>query len=256
MRGSSSLPAYASPGDRRRRAAVHPRVQLLPPEYLLGAAVFVWAGRRSLPSAGETAQGEPAIGRGMMPQIWPCPTHGSRRSILVSRDDGGHERGTGPTGGDGARSGRPDGTCCLRLAAWRALVSRSICGPLPVPPASLRTWNSTGLGSPSGRGTPPPTPWSGFRSDRRAPRLPPRVVPGVRHLVLVSPTVPPQSRSSWRQLLRWAAAGRLESPRLRGQQLSEWARAGPASVLGGLASAQRVVLEDVLAEVTCDRRLR
>lgn len=74
---------------------------------------------------------------------------------------------------------------------------------------------------------------------------------GVRHLVLVSPTVPPQSRSSWRQFLRWAAAARLESPGLLWQQLSEWARAGPASVLGGLASAQRVVLEDVLADVTC-----
>ena len=74
---------------------------------------------------------------------------------------------------------------------------------------------------------------------------------GVRHLVLVSPTVPPQSRSSSRQFLRWAAAARLESPRLLWQQLSEWALAGPAGVIGGLASAQRVVLEDVLADVTC-----
>lgn len=136
-----------------------------------------------------------------------------------------------------------------RLAGMGVEVDLRPAPGAPGQPADLEQY---GVGLALRLGDAPPTPWSGFSVGSQGAAIAAACRPaGVRHLVLVSPTVPPQSRSSWRQLLRWAAAGRLESPRLLGQQLSEWARAGPASVIGGLASAQRVVLEDVLAEVTC-----
>lgn len=72
----------------------------------------------------------------------------------------------------------------------------------------------------------------------------------VRHLVLVSPTVDPQLRTAGRLLRRWAAAGRLESPRLLREQAPDWWQAGARRVTAVLRSALEVRIEDLVDDVS------
>lgn len=68
----------------------------------------------------------------------------------------------------------------------------------------------------------------------------------VRHLMLISPTVDPQIRTTPRLLGRWLAGGRLERPGLFLEQFPEWRRAGPRRLMQVLHSAVTVRIEDLL----------
>jgi pimeloyl-ACP methyl ester carboxylesterase len=68
----------------------------------------------------------------------------------------------------------------------------------------------------------------------------------VRHLMLISPTVDPQIRTTPRLLGRWLAGGRLERPTLFLEQFPEWRRAGPRRLLQVVRSAVTVRIEDLL----------
>lgn len=69
---------------------------------------------------------------------------------------------------------------------------------------------------------------------------------GVRHLMLISPTVDPQVRTAPRLFGRWLAGGRLERPGLTLEQVPDWYRAGPRRVLQVVRSALTVRIEDFL----------
>ena len=72
----------------------------------------------------------------------------------------------------------------------------------------------------------------------------------VGHLLLVSPTVPPQLRSEPRLLVQFLRGeNHRNSPSWR-SQLPDWRRAGPRRILACFRSATTVVLEDVLPTVT------
>ena len=68
----------------------------------------------------------------------------------------------------------------------------------------------------------------------------------VRHLMLISPTVDPQIRTTPRLLSRWLAGGRLERPALFLEQFPEWRRAGPRRLFQVVRSAVTVRIEDLL----------
>jgi pimeloyl-ACP methyl ester carboxylesterase len=68
----------------------------------------------------------------------------------------------------------------------------------------------------------------------------------IRHLMLISPTVDPQIRTTPRLLGRWLAGGRLERPGLFLEQFPEWRRAGPRRLFHVVRSAVTVRIEDLL----------
>jgi pimeloyl-ACP methyl ester carboxylesterase len=70
---------------------------------------------------------------------------------------------------------------------------------------------------------------------------------GVRHLVLVGPTMDPPARRRSVLAGRFVAAGRYERPALLGEQVPEWVRAGPRRVAAVAASARRLPLEGLLS---------
>jgi pimeloyl-ACP methyl ester carboxylesterase len=69
---------------------------------------------------------------------------------------------------------------------------------------------------------------------------------GVRHLMVISPTVDPQIRTTPRLLGRWLAGGRLEPPTLFLEQFPEWRRAGPRRLFQVVRSAVTVRIEHLL----------
>jgi pimeloyl-ACP methyl ester carboxylesterase len=73
-----------------------------------------------------------------------------------------------------------------------------------------------------------------------------QTLPRVRHLMLISPTVDPQIRTTPRLLGRWLAGGRLERPALFVEQFPEWRRAGPRRMFQVVRSAVTVRIEDLL----------
>lgn len=68
----------------------------------------------------------------------------------------------------------------------------------------------------------------------------------VRHLMLVSPTVDPASRTTPRLLTRWLMGGRLERPGLLREQAGDWRRAGPGRLSQLIRSALALRVDDVL----------
>jgi hypothetical protein len=71
----------------------------------------------------------------------------------------------------------------------------------------------------------------------------------VRQLMLVSPTVDPQTRTGPRLLARWLGGGRVERPTLLREQAPDWRRAGPRRLAELVRSALTLRIEDVLADV-------
>jgi hypothetical protein len=69
---------------------------------------------------------------------------------------------------------------------------------------------------------------------------------GVRHLMLVSPTVDPEARRPGRLTGRFLAGSRLEPTRLGFEQAPDWVRAGPRRLRAVARSALAVHIEDVL----------
>jgi hypothetical protein len=69
---------------------------------------------------------------------------------------------------------------------------------------------------------------------------------GVRHLVLVSPTMEPPARRRSVLARRFVAAGRYERPTLLGEQIPDWLRAGPRRVAAVASSSRRLPLEGLL----------
>ena len=69
---------------------------------------------------------------------------------------------------------------------------------------------------------------------------------GVRHLVLVSPTMDPPARRRLELARRFVAAGRYERPALLREQVPDWVRAGPRRVAAVVSSTRRLPIEGLL----------
>jgi pimeloyl-ACP methyl ester carboxylesterase len=72
----------------------------------------------------------------------------------------------------------------------------------------------------------------------------------VRHLMLVSPTVDPRTRTGPRLLGRWLVGGRLERPELLLEQGPDWRRAGLRHLSQVIRSALTVRIEDLLGNLS------
>ena len=74
--------------------------------------------------------------------------------------------------------------------------------------------------------------------------------PAIRGLMLVSPTVDPDSRTVASLLARWLACGRRERAGLLREQAPDWRRAGIRRVAAVVRSALAVEVEQLLPEVS------
>ena len=73
--------------------------------------------------------------------------------------------------------------------------------------------------------------------------------PLVRRLVLVSPTVDPDSRTLVKMLARCLKPNPNEKVALFSEQLPDWSKAGPRRILNGFRSAIELGLEGILGQV-------
>jgi hypothetical protein len=74
--------------------------------------------------------------------------------------------------------------------------------------------------------------------------------PAIRGLMLVSPTVDPESRTGASLVARWLAGGRRERAGLLREQAPDWRRAGVRRVVAVVRSALTVEIEQILPAVS------
>jgi pimeloyl-ACP methyl ester carboxylesterase len=74
--------------------------------------------------------------------------------------------------------------------------------------------------------------------------------PPIRNLMLVSPTVDPEARTTPALVTRWLAGGRRERAGLLREQLPDWRRAGPRRIAAVVRSALEVEVEQLLPAVS------
>jgi pimeloyl-ACP methyl ester carboxylesterase len=76
--------------------------------------------------------------------------------------------------------------------------------------------------------------------------------PLVQRLVLVSPTIDPESRTVVKMLVRYLKPNPNENTALFSEQLPDWSKAGPRRILHGFQSAIELPLEDILGQVAAE----
>ena len=89
----------------------------------------------------------------------------------------------------------------------------------------------------------------GLSAGSQAAAVAAAATPLVRRLVLVSPTVDPDSRTLVKMLARYLKPNPNEKVALFSEQLPDWSKAGPRRILNGFRSAIELGLEGILGQV-------
>jgi pimeloyl-ACP methyl ester carboxylesterase len=92
----------------------------------------------------------------------------------------------------------------------------------------------------------------GLSAGSQAAAITAMLTPLVRHLVLVSPTLDPDRRSTLKMLAIYLTPNPNEKVALFSELLPDWSRAGPARILRGFRSSVRLALEDVLGQTKAE----
>ena len=92
----------------------------------------------------------------------------------------------------------------------------------------------------------------GLSAGTQAAAVAAATTPLVRRLVLVSPTMDPDSRTLVKMLGRYLKPNPNEKVALFSEQLPDWSKAGPRRILNGFRSSLEVQLENILGDVAAE----
>ena len=92
----------------------------------------------------------------------------------------------------------------------------------------------------------------GLSAGSQAAAVAAAATPLVRRLVVVSPTIDPESRSLVKMLARYLKPNPNEEVALFSEQLPDWSKAGPWRILSGFRSMIGLRLEDILGQVRAE----